>query len=197
MTSTVRGVIGTIAVLLPVTVLVFLWASAFFSAWEGHVVSYRPGTGTDQPDDRPPLSQVLIVTEDGDWEERWWPSQVVSGLDIEANASGIPARDIPENAPRTQKRAFSLEFWVFQGEGDPNIVPTTSPRALSIALIVGIVGFLLRNMAVSGSPILLEERDTVLPKSQRAPGAITPSGGARPRKTAPGGKKHRRSRRPR
>jgi hypothetical protein len=142
----------------PLAVLLFLALASFFTAWEGHAVSHRP-----PPTEDPAVYTVLIVTEGGDAMEVDWPADVVTDLPLDVEITGTPPPTIPDDAPATRKQRFALFFTVTPDEGESRVVPTTSPRAISGAIIAWVLGLALFNMWRSGSPFSWEVRARELP----------------------------------
>ena len=77
------------------------------------------------------------------------------------------------------KSRYSLHFLVEKAESGHAIVPTTSPSALALALLLWLMGLLLRNMIVSGSPFSFESRPTRLPEQLPTPGQVKQNKAAR------------------
>ncbi len=143
-----------------------LLASDGLGAWNGHVVSVRPSS---EPE--PATFRVLIVEDDGRALERSWPADVVLSLDLPVDEMALPPGNLPEAAARTTKSRLSLHFLV-RGAGaeDWQVVPTTSPRALGLGVLAGIVLLFLRNMMVSGSPFAITPQGVWLPPALARPG---------------------------
>lgn len=133
----------------PLCILVFLLSSGFFSAWDGHVVGYRPGPVGGPP---PAVLSVLVMDKDRAVVEASWPTELVGALALQERPFGIPPVTIPEDAPTTFKARFSMIFRVDRKDGDPQFVPTTSPRALGAAGFVVLLVFVLNNLATSRTP---------------------------------------------
>jgi len=130
------------------------------------VVSVRPSSTPD-----PDTFRVLIVEEDGRTLERGWPARVVLPLDLPVDPLALPPPSLPEAAARTMKSRFALHFLVRGPKaGDWQVVPTTSPRALGLGVLTGIVALFLRNMIVSGSPLAIAPRGVWLPPALPRPG---------------------------
>lgn len=142
----------------PIAALIFLTLSAFFTGWEGHVVSFRPAAVED-----PAVLTVLIVTDEGDGTEADWPADVVRDLNLRVDPTGTPPNKVPEDAATTLKSAFNLHFTVTPTEGGTVVVRTTSGRALSAAFVAWLLGIFLHNMWLSGSPFSFEPREHELP----------------------------------
>lgn len=164
---------------------VFLLSSAFFSSWNGVVISHRPPPA----DANPSVLRVLIVDEGGAFTEQDWPREMVERLELNVDASGIPPTRLPEDAPRTNKGAFSLFFTVTPNEGGSEAVPTTSAQALSISALLWVLGLLVHNMIRSGSPFSWEPKGVTLPEAQPHGVTVPPPPGstpATPRRSQPG-----------
>jgi hypothetical protein len=131
--------------------VVFLLASDGLGTWNGHAVSVRPSATPE-----PATFRVLIVGEDGRAIERDWPADLVLSLGLPVDDMALPPATIPEAAARTTKSRFALHTIVrAAGSEEWQVVPTTSPRSLGVAVLVGFVVLFLRNMMVSGSPFAL------------------------------------------
>lgn len=162
--SPVRGLLVAVAAIVPVCVVVFLIASKFLVAWDGRVTAIAP-TSTEEA----VTYRVLIVDDDNDGTVRVWPAEVVEPLDVPIDPILVPPASTA-GFPRTSKQRFTLHFLVEQPNGESAVHPTTTPQALAIALVVGLILVALRNAYVSGSPIDIRPRPTVLP------GKLPPSG---------------------
>jgi len=166
---------------LPVPVLVFLVVSDFFTAWYGTAVSVLPATTED-----PSGFEVLIVEPgDDDGFRRRWPAGVVRDLDLPKDEFGIVPTDPEEAPPETKKERFTLSYTIEPEAGEPLTLPTTSPTAFGLAILVYVLGLFGRNMIVAGSPFSLEPTGVYLPKRQAASGQVAPGRGNRPRKGPP------------
>ena len=164
----------------PLSVLIFLAISGFFSSWNGHAVSVRPTTS-----ESPASYTVLIVNYSGDHSEVSWPANIVESLDLPFNPTGIPPTTIAEAAPKTKKLSYTLSFTVQQPETekaegaseDAQATQTgamTSPQTLAIALLIWLIGLGIHNMVLSGSPFDLTRRPKRL--AQLAPaGQVAPT----------------------
>jgi hypothetical protein len=159
----------------PVCVIVFLTWSFFFTSWDGKVVSFRPVQAEE-----PATYRVLIVTDDRDTSEADWPAQVVRDLQIPGDATGLPPMRIPETAPATSKSSFSLSFEV-QREGESKkVVSTLSALPFYSSVLLWLIGLVVHNMWLSGSPWSAERRELELPSNPQAAGQPT-QGPAKPR----------------
>jgi len=186
----IRSLLLFIAGWLPVCVGLFLFLASFFSAWDGRAVSVRSS------DPEQAVYSVLIAPDEGDRFEVDWPVIAVEGLNLSIDPLALPPKPLPEGLPRTQKLPWTMEFTVTPEGGGVRTVPTTGPQAISIALLVFLLGVGIRNMMVAGSPISIEPRGITLPKGQAAAGHIVPTSGSssrpsRPRKGPPPGKRRR------
>ena len=166
----------------PVSALIFLGISGFFSSWNGHVVSVRPTTS-----DSPANYTVLIVDYSGDHSEVSWPANIVESLNLPFNPTGIPPTTIDEAAPKTTKLGYTLSFTVQEAQKDDGAnenesedAPatqtgaTTSPQTLAIALLIWLLGLGIHNMVLSGSPFDLTRRPKKLPQLAPA-GQVAPT----------------------
>lgn len=168
-----------VAITLPVAVLVGLWSSDFFAGWDGRAVSVRPARSEE-----PPTRTVSIAQDDG-WFEREWPSELVATLGLPIDPSGIPPLQISEDRPSTTKKRFGLHFLV-EGTDGFQVVPTTRPQSVGLALLVWAALIALRNMAVAGVPWSLTPRERYLPAAQAPVGQVAVRGKpAGPKKTHP------------
>jgi hypothetical protein len=179
--------------LLPAALL-FLWTCDFFAAWDGRAVSLRPTDGA-------PVSRTVLIVEappaagveaspaaggapsSGRSLERQWPSALVQELQLPVDALALAPDPIPPERPATHKRRFSLTYEVQALEGW-RTVPTTSPQALGLALLVWASLLALRNMAVGGAPWSVEPHDRYdIPVQERAGQPVAPTarrGGSKP-----------------
>jgi hypothetical protein len=161
--------------------VVFLLASDVLGTWNGHAVSVRP-TAAEEPD----TFVVRIVEPGGRLVERSWPADLVLGLDLPMDEVAVPPTELPETAAPTTKGRFDLHMLVRGAtETEWRIVPTTSPRALALAVVVALIALFLRNMAVSGSPFAIEPRGVWLPPGLAKPGAPAPTAGRAPSRPGP------------
>jgi len=182
----VYALIGT-----PIAVLVFLAATQFFSAWDGYAVGMLPLRSDDNG-----VYRVLVVEGDGTEREFRWPKEVAEGLGIPLTTVLAPPPRIPDDSPHTRKSRFSLYYLVEQPDGGHRIIPTTTPQALALAVLVWLIGLFARNMIVSGSPLSWNPRPTTLPAPLPPAGQVAQNRAARSRKGPPpprlrGKKKHR------
>jgi hypothetical protein len=161
--------------------VVFLLASDVLGTWNGHAVSVRPSDVED-----PDTFVVRIVEPEGRLIERSWPAELVLALDLPADAIAVPPAELPETAAPTTKGRFDLHMLV-RGATDTEwqVVPTTSPRALVLGVVVGLIALFLRNMAVSGSPFAMEPRGVWLPPALARPGAPAPTASRSPSRPGP------------
>jgi hypothetical protein len=171
-----RFLVHAALALLPAALL-FLWSCDLFTAWDGRAVSLRPTDGA-------PLTRTVLIAEPGRAIERQWPSALVQELQLPVDALALPPDPIPPERPATHKKRWTLSYEVQAPEGW-RTVPTTSPQALGVALLVWLGLVALRNMAVGGAPWSVEphERYTV-PVQDRAGQAVT--SGPRRSPTKPG-----------
>lgn len=165
--SHVRGLIVAMFAILPVAAVVFLLASKFLVAWDGRVTGVAPTSSEATTSYR-----VLIVDEAGDGTMRVWPAEVVEPLGVPIDPILVPPATVDQRYPRTSKQRFQLHFLVEQPGGESAIVPTTTPQALALAAMVWLVLLAMRNAYVSGSPIDIRPRPTVLPAPLAPPGQV-------------------------
>jgi len=165
--SPIRAVLTYSLFGVPLAALVFLLSASFFTAWDGYAVAARP-LGAERS--IPIAYEVLVVDDAGDERVLRWSTPVVEGRFIElANVLAAPPA-IPDTAPHTSKSRFTLHYLVERDTGGHDLIPTTSPQSLGLALLVWLLGLAIRNMVMSGSPLSFESRPTVLPA------ALPPSG---------------------
>lgn len=167
--------------LLLIAVLVFLWASRFFDAWDGRVVAARPVGGDAAEAD---AYQVLVVEDDDDTRVLVWPERLVAPFDLPLVQALVPPADIPDDAPVTRKARFQLYFLVQQADGTHAIEYTLSPSALMFGLLAAVLGLLARNAYVSGSPFDVVPRARRPLRRLQRPGTVeTPTATSAPRPT--------------
>ncbi len=162
--SAVKPLLTYAAIGTPLAVLVFLLFSGFFSAWSGQVVAAR----AISPDADPSFLSVVILEADGTYHERTWPKTVVKALKLPQSGLGVPPPIIPDDAPTTEKVQFALSFLLNEDGKPPQVVATTSPAALGLGLLAWIIGLMLRNGYVSGSPFTLHPGERRLQQLQTA-----------------------------
>jgi hypothetical protein len=174
-------------------VLLFLLFSSFFTAWDGAAVSVL------QPRADATVVQVLIVNDDGSTLQRTWPSSVVTGLSLPVDALALAPSTVPEDAIRTRKSRYQLQFLIQRpgedGERQWQGVPTTSAQGVGMVVLLWLIGLGLRNMLYAGSPLAIERSRVFLPKAQAASGTVAGGGVSRGRKSPPPGRKRRGPRR--
>ena len=197
MRPAIRSLLLFILGWLPVCVGLFLFLASFFTSWDGRAVSVRSS------DPEQAVYSVLIAPDEGERFEVDWPVIAVEGLNLSIDPLALPPKPLPDGLPRTKKQPWTMEFTVSPDGGGVRTVPTTGPQAISIALLVFLLGIGIRNMLVAGSPISIEPRGITLPKGQAAAGQIAPTSGgtggsggrssrtSRPRKGPPPGKRRR------
>ena len=176
-------------------VVIFLFASAFFTAWDGAVVSVRQPRTPD-----PVVYEVLITNLDGSSLEQKWSTTVVKPLALPVDSLALPPTTFPEDAVKTRKSRYQLNFLVqVPSEGEEpkwQSVATTSPQALGLALLAWLVGLGLRNMLYAGTPFGIEPSKVFLPKQLSSSGSVAAgSGSSRGRKGPPPNRKTRGPRR--
>lgn len=178
----VRALIAFVAlVAVPLGIGVVLLASDFGAAWDGHAVSTRPARSEGAA-----TVQVLIVDRDGGTFERRWPRALVATLGLPVDPMALGPGVVPADARATKKSRFALHYLVETPDAGFAVVPSTSPTALVLGLVLALVAVAVRNMAVAGAPWAIEPRSAFLPPAQAASGQIVSHGpGARPRKGPP------------
>ena len=170
-----RFVLHAALALLPAA-LVLLWTCDFFTAWDGRAVSLRPVDG-----DRAPLTRTVLIVEPGPEGardrklERQWPSALVQELGLPIDALALGPTEIPAERPTTHKARWTLSYEVQATDG-ARTVPTTTPQALGVALLVWLGLVALRNMVVGGTPWNIEPRERyAVPVADKAGQAVAPS----------------------
>ncbi len=179
-TSPLRAILSYALVGTPIAVLVFLFATRFFVSWDGHVVGMQPYQAAD-----PEWYTVLVVEPDRNERRFQWKAEIVEGREIPITQILAPPPTIPDEAIHTQKSRFSLHYLIQRLDGGHDLVPTTTPQALVLALLVWVLGLLLRNMIYAGSPFSLASRPTVLPRALPPAGQVAPGQGPRSKKGPP------------
>ncbi len=177
-----------------VVVGVFLAVAGFFASWDGVAVGVRPPAG-----EAPKVYQVIVVGDDGEVIERPMPAYAVVNMGLPVLSLGVPPDPIPDDAPRTSKLRYRLHYLVQtrpEGASAPTWVrvPTTTPQALGLAVVLWLVGLGIRNMAYAGSPFWIERSALFLPRAQTGAGSVAPARN-RGRKGPPPGRRRRGPRR--
>lgn len=164
--------------------ILFLAVAGFFSSWDGTV------TGVLTPrSEEPEVYQAVILDEDGSLTQRAMPRHVVLGMNLPVLASGVPPAQLDPGLPESKKSRFTLHYLVqtrptAEAELEWTSMPTTTPQALGLAVIVWLVALALRNMAYAGSPFSIERQQAFLPKAQTQAGSVAQTS-SRPRKGPP------------
>lgn len=162
----------------------FLYVAGFFDSWDGKAVGVlAPRT------EEPKVYEVVVAQGDGDVIERPIPSYAVLAMQLPVLAYGVPPDPIPDDALRTRKARFQLSYMVqTRAEGATTDtwvrLPTTTPQAVGLAVIIWIIALAIRNMAYAGSPFWLERQRAFLPKAQTQAGSVAETR-SRGRKGAP------------
>lgn len=178
--SPVAALLRFVALTAPVAVLVVLGASDFFVGWDGRAVSVRPARSEDPP------TRTVLIAESDDAFEREWPSDLTDTLSLPVDPQAIAPATVSEERPATNKHRFTLHFLV-DGPTGFQVIPTTSPEALGLGLLVWAVLIALRNMIVAGAPWAIEPRARFVPVVQPPSGQV-PARGPQvrvPKKTRP------------
>ena len=162
--SPIPGIALYIAVAGPLALLVLLLFSNFFWGGSGWIAAHRPFT------DDSVRTAVLVKGDDGSVATVTLPTAVVRRLDLPAMAEGTRVGPRPDVAPTLHKAAFSLGLTITHEDGQTESVPTTSPYGLGAAALFFAVGFFVRNIAVSGSPLHLTRRPPTLDLRQAPQG---------------------------
>lgn len=164
-----RRFLASVALALLPALALLLWACDFFAAWDGRAVSVRPGDGSS-------ITRAVLIAHDDGAFERHWPSALVQDLRLPVDPLAIAPKPIPSERPATRKQRWTLSFEVDAPDG-PRTVPTTSPRALGLAVLVWLGLVAVRNMFVGGAPWVIEPRDRyAIPVQSPAGQAAPPSG---------------------
>lgn len=180
-----KGLLKYTLVATPLAVIAFLMLSSFFTSWDGHAVGFRPSRVAD-----PAVYAVVIVDEAGDAIEHNWPGQLVKDLALPVNTSGFAPRKLPEDTPTSRKARYSTFFTVKKGDEPSRAVPTVNPQAISVAVLLWMLGLALRNMWASGSPFQIEAREFALPSGQSGSGTpAAPTQRTRGKQGPPPGKR--------
>lgn len=169
-------------VCVPLAVLVFLSFSSFFSSWDARALSVRH-TADAGADTR--TYDVFVVDDQRSGFDITVPAHIARRLELPVRPNPR-VRTPPEDAPRLEKSAFSLTYYVHLPDGPVLPVGSTSPGALGAGLLMALLVLLLRNMVVAKHPL------RVTPAPAELPGALAPMGqvaGKRPDGARPRGKK--------
>lgn len=180
----IRALLLYIVVQTAVVAVIFLLVAGFFAKWDGRAV----GVLTPRSDD-PSVYEVVIVQEDGSVKQRTMPAYVVQTMRLPVLAIPIAPDPLPDDALRTRKAQFQLNYLTQtlpEGATEPTWVsiPTTTPQAIGLALVIWFVGLAIRNMAYAGSPVAIERQRAFLPKAQTQAGSVADTSN-RGRKTRP------------
>lgn len=162
-----KGILLYFGIATPLAVLIFLTLSQYFSSWNGHVASVFPA-----PTPEATIRRVLIVDRGGARFEMSWAPEKLEGLELPVDALGIPPKDLSDR-PKTQKSRYTLEYRLSTEEDVWVSHPTTTPQNLGIALGLLLVGFLVRNMIVAGSPFEVAPRARHKVTEQVAAGTVS------------------------
>lgn len=161
------------------SVVVFLFACGWFSAWDGQLVVHGAAPQGQ-------WTKGLVVAKDGSEHVVRLPPRLAEDYDLplsEALRAPVP---LPETAPAATKSRFSIHFSV--GPADHRTeVPTTSPGAVGAALALFLVAVGLRNSSVSGAPWdpIPRERPVSAPMVPPAEAGAPVPRGPRPKKGPP------------
>jgi hypothetical protein len=179
--SMLRSSLQYAAVATPICALVFLATSSFFTSWHGRVVSRQPAL-TEGAEVR----SVLIVSDDGTSTIQQWPTELTDDLALPFDSLLLPTKST-EGRPLSEKLSLRLHFLVKkEGEAEWREIPTWSARTLSVAAVLWGVGFLVWNMARTGSPVGREEHATELPDLHPRGLPQAPPAPNAPRRSQPG-----------
>ncbi len=130
--------------------LIFLVMAEFFSAWSGVAGSWRPLAGSDGEGD--PVWRVALVQDGGGYGEVVLPVEALSGHDVPRSNSGVPPRQIDDDAPRVEKARFSFTLSV---DGLESSTVESSDVAAPVILFVLLVltGVAMTRSSGSGKPV--------------------------------------------
>lgn len=168
----VRALLLYIAVQTAVVAVIFLLVAGFFARWDGRAVGVLTPRGED-----PASYEVILVEDDGRVVQRTMPAYVVETMRLPVMAVAVAPDPMPDDAMRSRKAQFQLNYLVQtqpEGATAPTWVsiPTTTPQAVGLVLVIWIVGLAIRNMAYAGSPIWIERQRAFLPKAQTQAGSV-------------------------
>jgi hypothetical protein len=188
MKSTTRHFIFFLLAELALCALVFLFVCDFFTAYSATAVSSDPYDVAETK-----VVQVHLFDETGTRFQRDWSVYWVKEAKLPVHSSPRTTSVNPDG-PAVHKDRFTLSYQVNFSDGRVVTVPTTTPYALAMMLLFGGLGLFLRNMYISGHPLLIQKRRRVPVKKLAASGQ--PALSRRTKKSPPpGGSSSRRGRR--
>ena len=132
--------------------LVFLFVCDFFSSYSATAVStdrYDVATAKTVP--------VFLATDEGDIFQRNWRLKLIQDADLPVRPNP-PLSAKPDTGHTVKKDAYTLYYRIIAPDSSVTVVPTTTPSALAVSVLCGLIGLLLRNMYVSGSPFHIHKR---------------------------------------
>ena len=132
--------------------LVFLFICDFFGAYRATAVSTDPYDVNETK-----VVQVHLFDQEDTRFERSWTIKLVKEAELPVN--GRPnSKSFNEKGPIVQKNRYALSYKVLLGPDRTVIVPTTTPYALAVVVLLAGLLVFLRNMYISGSPFSIQKR---------------------------------------
>jgi len=145
-----RGLLLYATIATPIAVLVFLFSARFFVAWDGQIVAMQP-IGSSHPD----AYETLLMAPGEPTRQVKLAADVVEGRGIPITNVLAPPPTIPSAAIHTRKSRFALYYLIDTRAGGHDIIPTTSPLSLALAVAVWVFGLMVRSVIVAGSPFAM------------------------------------------
>jgi hypothetical protein len=151
---TVSKLIAFLVLNMAICTVLFLFICDFFSSYEGSAVSYLP-----YDIQKVKVTPVLIVEQDGTTFQRNWDVKLVQKMELPSDPEAAAPTGDTASLPTVKKSQFTLYFRVLSADmKTKTIIPTTSPYALGVIVLLGVLALFLRNMYVSGSPLQIQRR---------------------------------------
>ena len=100
---------------------------------------------------------VFLATDEGDIFQRNWRLKLIQ-MPILPVRPNPPLSAKPDTGHTVKKDAYTLYYRIIAPDSSVTVVPTTTPSALAVSVLCGLIGLLLRNMYVSGSPFHIHKR---------------------------------------
>ena len=142
--------------------LLFLVICDFFGAYRATAVSTDPYDVNETK-----VVQVHLFDQQDNHFERTWSLKLAKEADLPVN--GRPnSKTFNEDGPIVQKDRYTLSYSVKLGPDQTIVVPTTTPYALAVVVLLAGLLLFLRNMYIAGSPFSIQKRDHK-PLKQLAP----------------------------
>ena len=132
--------------------LVFLFVCDFFTSYSATAVStgrYDVASAKSVP--------VFLATADGEIFQRNWRLKLIQDADLPVRPNP-PASATPEEGYTVRKDQFALYYRIVAPDSSVTVVPTTTPSALAVSVLCGLIMLFLRNMYVAGSPFHIQRR---------------------------------------